>query len=494
MKSLIIMLFSGLVLFNFLPNDNPQIPGYELINSKDLMEHVEFLSSESCAGRLAGSEGFNRATKYASDLFSKFGLIPMGDSSYYQYFNLEYNDITGPCDFNLVENNKIKKEYKIGDDYICRGFTGSGNVRAQVIFCGYGISSPELGYDDYAGADVKNKIVMAFKYNPSWKPDNGSWPDGSPRAKARVAKSKGAKAIIFVSTPNDKNPQKPIASVMSGDGPHLDDFPMIHAEINAADDFLKTSKTSLKDLQTEIDSAKSPVAAVACGTAELNVKAKYFPEQRTQNVVGLLPGNDPKLKNEYIVLGAHIDHVGMQDGKVYFPGANDNASGSAAVMEIAKAFTFGKVQNKRSIIFVLFSAEESGLKGAQFFADHSPVDTSAIAAMINFDCVGHGDSIRIGGGKSAPELYSIAKNNDSEYIHMLISDTWKGGGADAEPFYQKGIPALYFVTTNSYTHLHYWTDKPSTLNKSLFENLTKLGYLTAYDLAMGNYNREELQK
>ena len=121
-----------------------------------------------------------------------------------------------------------------------------------------------------------------------------------------------------------------------------------------------------------------------------------------------------------------------------------------------------------------------------------PLDKTV--AILNMDCIGYGDSIQLGNGKSAPNLWNMAKEIDKNNANFTVQNTWNGGGADASPFHDKGIPALYFVTTNSYEHLHYMTDTPETLNQPLFENITKLAYLTIYNVAMGNYNRETVIK
>jgi Zn-dependent M28 family amino/carboxypeptidase len=152
------------------------------------------------------------------------------------------------------------------------------------------------------------------------------------------------------------------------------------------------------------------------------------------------------------------------------------------------------VTTKRSIIFALFASEEIGLAGSKYFAEHPPVPIDQITAMINLDCIGYGDSIRLGNGKSAPKLWELAKQIDNENFNYTVESTWAGGGADASPFNEKGIPSIYFVTTNSYDHLHYITDTPETLNKSLFEKISRLAYMTAYEVAQNNYHREILVK
>jgi Zn-dependent M28 family amino/carboxypeptidase len=211
------------------------------------------------------------------------------------------------------------------------------------------------------------------------------------------------------------------------------------------------------------------------------------------NVVGMIEGNDPKLKEDFVIVGAHLDHVGSQAG-LLFPGANDNASGSAGVLEIAEAIVKGGVQPKRSVVFVLFASEEQGLNGAKHFVERWKKGYDKIVAMINLDCVGYGDSIQVGNGKSAPKLWEIANEIDETSFNSMVDRTWSGGGADATPFHEKGVPCLYFVTTNSYDHLHLPSDKVEALNPILYEKVVKLAHLTALEIVNGNYQREEVIK
>ncbi len=457
------------------------------ISAESLLTTDIFLSSQELGGRLAGSRGFYKAAKYAAERFKRYGLQALGDGGYFQNFFVEYNDITGPCVFQKIENNRAVKNYKLGKDYVCRGFTGSGDITAPLVFVGYGISEPELGYDDYANIDVKDKIVVAFKYNPKWKPENGVFKNAYPREKSLLARSKGAKAILFVSFPNDKNPQKPIGSVLSGKGEQPEDFPQLHIDLQTAKDFFSNSGYTLKELQTKIDAERKPHSVELKSVARIKVKARYEKHRKTMNVVALLEGADKELKHEYVVIGAHLDHVGMQAREIYFPGANDNASGSSTVLEVAKAFAENNIRPKRSVIFVLFSSEEAGLFGSKFFVEHPPVPLEQIKVMINLDCVAHGDSLKIGGGKSAPELWTLARELDKKYTQITVKQTWSGGGADATPFFEKGIKTLYFVSTNSYTYLHLPQDTPETLNPELFEKQARLAFLLLLNIANNNY-------
>ncbi len=462
--------------------------GLSEINRDDLIKNVRILSSPDFDGRLPGSEGYNKAAQFAADKFFELGLTPAGDDMYFQYLNVEYNKIEAPAVFKTIVNGDTSN-HELGKDFVLRGFTGSGKMNLPVVFCGYGISRPDLYYDDYAGINVKNKIVMVFKQNPKWKNDDKDWGTNYPREKSLVAKKLGARGVLFVSLPNDNKPQPLIASVLHGDGEQPEDFPQLHISLEAANELLKLTGFTISDCQTKIDEKKKPISMNLATRAVVEVNAKYEKYARTMNVVALLEGKDPELKNEFLVIGAHLDHVGSQAG-LLFPGANDNASGSAAVLEIAKAFVKGGVEPKRSVLFVLFASEEQGLFGAKHFVENWTKGYDKIVAMINLDCVGYGDSIQVGNGKSAPRLWEIANQIDETSFNSMVDRTWSGGGADATPFHEKEIPCLYFVTTNSYDHLHLPTDEVSTLNPVLYEKLVRLAHLTALEIANGNYERE----
>lgn len=453
----------------------------ENISGEDIMETVKYLSSKEMNGRLAGSEGYNRSAKWVAEKFERYQLEPAFDKSWFQKFDIEFNEIVN-SKFEIIRDGK-KKRYEPGKDYVCRGMTGSGNFTAPVVFCGYGISIPEQGYDDYKDIDVNNKIVMVFRYNPGWRPESGNWPPAQPRLKSRVAADKGALGIIFVSAPNNKPARTIIGSVAHGEGRQDIDFPQIHIDNPQSDDFFAGSGFNLTEAQRKIDSLRSPFSFELNSKAQILIEANYSANKETMNIAGIKPGNDPDLRNEYVVVGAHLDHVGGQAGKIYFPGANDNASGIAVILKIAKMFNKCNVNTKRSVIFVAFSGEESGLFGSNHFVENTPVRHEDIFAMINFDCVAQGDSIRIGGGKTAPELWDIARYADMNNTNLMSVNTWAGGGADATAFYDKGISTLYYTTTGGYKYLHETGDTPETLNRELFRKITVNALLTTYYIA-----------
>lgn len=489
------MKFIGLtfILFTYflIPSHSQDRNAVLDIKKESLLKTVSILSSKEFDGRLPGSPGYDKAAKFASNKFLEQKLKPFGDVGYFQFFDIEYNKIDTPIVFqSVVDSNVIY--YTLGKDFVLRGFSGSNNLFLPVAFCGYGISRPDLGYDDYQSVNVKNKIVIVFKQNPKWKIDNNDWGTDYPREKSLVAKQKGAKAILFVSLPNDEKPQPLIGSVMHGSGEQPTDFPQLHISLKAANDLLSKVGLTIIECQSKIDERKKPFSFLTRTKAKVITTTYYQKNAKTMNIVAILEGSDPQLKNEYLVIGAHLDHVGSQAG-LLFPGANDNASGSAGVIEIAKAFSSDKYKPKRSIIFVLFAGEEQGLNGSKFFVENLKIPKDKIVAMLNLDCIGYGDSIQVGNGKSSPKLWQIAKEIDEKNFRLMVDDTWSGGGADATPFHEAGIPALYFVSKYSYDHLHLPTDTVETLNPDLFEKIVRLAYLTAKQIADGKYEREKIQ-
>jgi aminopeptidase YwaD len=459
----------------------------EVITPQALMETVEFLASPALEGRLSGSEGYRKAAGWSAARMEALGLEPMGDSDYLQRLRLENNEIEH-CRLELpgFEGEPLVQ----GVDFSCRGFTGSGRIQAPVVFVGYGMSEPERGYDDYADVDVQGRIVLAFKQAPPWSLDEQGWGEAHmPRVKARTAVQHGALGLLMVSRPDVQwNPQ-PIGSVMHGPGDHPRGVPQLEIAPRAASWLIEGLGTDLAGLQARIDQAQAPASQALERQAQVDVRAWYEADAPSANVVGLLRGSDPELRDEVVVLGAHLDHVGQQ-GEVVYPGANDNASGSAGVLAVAEALARSPDPPARSVLFALYAAEESGLLGATHMVEHPPLPLERVVAVLNMDCIGHGSgTLKLGGGEASPRLWALARGLDERGI--TVEDTWYGGGADATPWFEAGLPTLYFATEDSYTHLHQPGDTPDTLDPTLFAEVVRLAGRTTAAVAAGAYVREE---
>lgn len=450
------------------------------VSINNLMNHVKFLCSDEMEGRLPGTPAYEKAANYCVNYFQSIGVKPIMHKSlngYYQNFALETNVIES-CNLALINGKGVKYILKNGSDFSCRGFTGSGKGIADVVFCGYGQAHD--GYNDYRGMDLKGKAVVIFKANPPFDCPDTSWGSFSVRRSVDLAKKQGAVAVIFVSRPNVSNPQKPIGSTSHGEGVQNSDIPQFQLDIPWVDTLLLGTRYPLSRLDNLIANLKMPFSLFTPSKIEYDVKANYTPDAKVYNILGFIEGSDPVLKSEYIIVSAHLDHVGKQGENIY-PGANDNASGSAAVLEIARLISESKIKPARSVVFVLFTSEESGLDGSNFLASNLPFPKEKIAVMFNMDCIAYGDSIQVGNGESHPNLWNRVKEIDSKQSNRMVEKTWKGGGADLSAFHNIGISGLYFVSKNSYTHLHLPSDKPETLNEKLFEDLVRLVYLSVLE-------------
>jgi Zn-dependent M28 family amino/carboxypeptidase len=223
---------------------------------------------------------------------------------------------------------------------------------------------------------------------------------------------------------------------------------------------------------------------------EININAKYRPNATTANVVGVLPGHDDKLKNEYIVVGAHLDHVGIQGNTCLFPGANDNASGVVAVLETARLLTLYAPKdieyNKRSIVFVLFSGGELQNLGSSIFVSNFP-KLRNVECFIGAECIGQGDSIQLLGNKRFPLLWNIAARNDSISTKSLVKGYRTMPKGDAAPFAQIGIPSVVFTGYMGNLNDHVPSDISENIDRELLTKNASLMAELIYELSLGDY-------
>lgn len=462
-------LFLGLIIWNSLK-------GELAISEKALYETVSDLSSEEMDGRMAGTDGYDKAANYVANRMLDIGLQPFVRGDYYQEVITESNTFYGRPMVRIAYGENMQ-ELILGKDYLFRGLSGSGMIdQADMVFCGYGISAPELGYDDYAGIEVENKVVLMVKENPKWEKEGLNLSVFSTRYKAQTAMQKGALAVVYVNSVHQEYIPKPIGSVLDGEGVYTENIPQLHIERALVDTLLKIKGLDLTFCQAKIDSLMQPCSFAMPVLADIHVKTNYVSDALSSNVLGMIEGSDPLLKNEYVVVAAHLDHVGRQADDFFFPGANDNASGVAALLEIAHLMQEGEVSPARSVIFAAFTGEESGLRGAEHFVQHWPLKEKKMVAMLNMDCIAHGDSVIVYGGDRASSLWQKVCLLDENMNKLVVAHTASSDGCDAEPFNRIEVPTLSFVSKYSYTHIHQHTDSISTLNFDLLAYITQLVY------------------
>jgi Zn-dependent M28 family amino/carboxypeptidase len=481
-------------IFNLpsLAQSNPEI------TSGDLKHYISFFASDSLKGRLSGSKELFQAANFIQDEFLKTNEM---DAPFGINFMQEFQFISG---INLSKNNSasfsIKKKetkLKIGKEYITAPFSGKVNIKSNLVFIGYGISAPKLGYDDYDSIDVKGKIVLVLKGNPESDKAKSKFDEySSLRFKTKTAKEKGAAGIIFINSFLPRNNDDKLMPVVYDMAPGIKDIGAIQIKQHVAEVLFKSQNLNLEELQKKINESKTP-SSFELKNLSFSLSTETIEEEKKSvNVAAILKGNDPLLKDEYIVIGAHFDHLGLGevgslyrgDDKQIHNGADDNASGTAGVIELAHKFASIKKELKRSIIFVLFSGEELGLLGSNFFANNSPVPVDKIVTMINMDMIGRLDtakSLIIYGTGTSPLWKEKLNKYNSKYNFKLTFNDEGYGPSDHSSFYGKNVPVLFFFT-GTHSDYHRPTDDIDKINFFGEEKILKYIFDVANDINLEN--------
>jgi len=426
----------------------------------ELKDEIIYLSSDSLKGRLTGSEGDSLAAEYIRAKMISYGMVPVtGDG--FQRFEVTKRLVPGTGNAFTADGKTFRSE----KDFTPMGFTANAGLEAEVAFAGYGfnISNDSVKWSDYNGLDVKGKWVIILRGDP--EPENTRSvyiPFSGDRDKALLAKDLGAAGILMVSGPVFDSEDK-FESLSSSD--YSVDIPVIRIKRELADQILAKSRATVAGLEKKLNETKKPNSFKT--NVSVNGVADIMRENsNTRNVVMMLPGEDETLKDEYIIFGAHFDHLGMGgpgsssravDTIAPHHGADDNASGVALMLELAEKFAGTKGSHGRSIICVAFSGEEMGLLGSKYYAENPGIDLSKVNAMINLDMVGRfqtANAIQIGGAGTAEGLKELIYiTADTTALKLSLSDEGYGP-SDHSSFYGKNIPVLFYSTG---AHLDYHT-------------------------------------
>lgn len=459
---LVIALFSS---FLFAQNKihNP------LITAEEIKANIYYLASNDMKGRFTGSPEERKAGNYIKSEFETYGLKPAFNGNWFQEFPFVEKVELTKANSLTIEINGQKQNLKLSKEFTTVSYSANGKVTGNLVFAGYGISAPKLGYDDYAGLDVQGKIVVVMRYHPEHDSSKSEFDRyASFRNKATIAKEKGAAGIILVNGYAPVNEDDPLMELRYDGAPPMTDILVQNMKRSFVDQLFKSEGLNFADYQKKIDESKKPASFAfknAKATQSTGVKEIV---NKGRNVAGMIEGSDPTLKNEYIVIGAHYDHLGidqlkessMYKGKepMIHHGADDNASGTSGLLEIAEKFGSIKERVKRSIIFVAFSGEELGILGSTYFTNNSPIPLNEIAAMLNMDMVGRlndENSLTIIGTGTSSEWKTLL-NEKNKYGFKLGFNEGGSGGSDHQAFTNKNIPVLFFFTG---THSDY--HKPS---------------------------------
>ncbi len=436
------------------------------ITDEEIKLHINYLASDELKGRDTGSKEILEAAEYIADQFAEYGLKPVFDGDYFQEFPfIKSIELTDNNSLTFTENgNEINP--KLWDDYITVPFSGNADVNAKLVFAGFGISASDLDYDDYAGIDVKDKVVIVFRNTPEPKVPHSEFDSYAPlRKKAFVARDKGAAAIIFINPYNENKTSDDLVEFNFDRGGSITDFAVLSIKRDIIANILSNENVKLKDVYSSIVENKKPSSfELKNSSAKISTEVQEV-EATSWNVGGYLEGNDPNFKNEWLIIGAHFDHLGMGgEGSLYrgkdpqiHNGADDNASGTTGVLELAEKFASVKDQLKRNIVFFTFSGEELGLLGSDYLVNHLPFPVQDAITMINMDMIGRlKDSSLIVYGTGTSLNWKELLNKENIYGFKLTFNDEGYGPSDHSSFYGKKIPVLFFFTG---THEDY--HKPS---------------------------------
>jgi Tol biopolymer transport system component len=453
------------------------------IREADLRGQVEFLAADELEGRMTGTPGAQRAAEFIADELKRIGLKPVGNDWFQAFqFTSGVKVLTNDNRFE-TRIGSTAQTFHVEKDFRPLSFTDNGTVEGSLVFAGYGLVVPgKEGYDSYAGLNVSNKIVLALRYVPEQVESKRRQElnrYAGLRYKAMNARERGAKAILFVTGPNSPNAGELIGltfdSSLAGSG-----ILAMSVSSNVATALLTPGGNSLKDLQTALDS-ENPHAHGSFEIANVTARVSAAVEQIRQtdrNVLGMLPGRLGKS----IVIGAHYDHLGHgetgamgRSGEEHaiHNGADDNASGVAAVMELAAAFARDRNSLERGLVFAFWSGEEIGLIGSSHFVEHPPVPLSNIVAYINFDMVGRLRENKLmvqGLGSSSEWRRLMEKLNIAAGFNLVLQDD-PYLPTDVTAFYPRGVPVLSFFT-GSHDDYHRPTDDPAKIDYNGLERIT----------------------
>jgi hypothetical protein len=462
-------------------------------------EDIRYLASDELEGRGPGTDGLEQAAEYIQSRFQGLGLQAAGeDGSFTRPFEMRIDNKVVPEKTSLLLRGPDRQELtlNLAEDYQALSTGGSGAATAPVVFAGYGITAPKLGYDDYQDADVEGKILLIIRREPQQNNPNSVFdgkkvtPHSYIRSKLRAAKKNGAAGVLLVNDPFTTNAEhEDRLTPPGGFGTSAMGVPFAHITQTIADQMLQTSavKTgeenlaSIEAISERIDEELSPMTQTLDGwTAEL--KFAFEPvKARVTNVAGVIEGEGP-LANETIVIGAHYDHLGYgpfgsrrPNQRAVHNGADDNATGTAAVMELARRFAERERKPARRLVFIAFTGEERGFFGSNYYLDQPLFDLQNTVSMLNFDMIGNlrEDGLLLGGVRTGKQFASLVERV-GEGSELKVKITGQLGGSDHAGFYRKDIPVLFFFT--GMTELYHTPDDD-------FETVNIAGTVRTIDFA-----------
>lgn len=496
--------------------------GQRTIRARNLRTTVAVLTADSLEGRESTYPGQRRAAQYLVSRFQSLGLRPGGDDGYLQALPLKRLQ-PAPRQSAFAYAGRDTTRLRYAADYFCasRRLSGDTTITAPVVFAGYGIDLSQYQYVEYDSLDVRGRWVLLVDGMPEQRtapaPRRRAFEQRSGlNAKYWVAHNHGAAGVLIApdlsraarkaepsSGMSDWASVRPSAThprILAGDAQPDPRMPVLYLTRQAADTLLRSVHLTVRKAQQTIDSLGAPISTALPDTfrADLRVQVEQV---SGQNVVGMLAGRDSSLGQDYLAVTAHYDHLGIRSDGTWYPGADDDASGTAGVLAVARAFVENGTRPRRTVVFALFDGEEAGLLGSHYFTTHPPLPLARCVADINLDMIGRNgpDSVYvIGSDIISRDLDAITRvaawyipNMSLDYRYDSLNDPQRiYYRSDHYSFASHDIPAFTFFS-GFHPDYHQPTDTPDKLWWPKMEKVAQVAYLTAWGTA--NYPRP-LQK
>lgn len=503
-----------IIVFQFfiVPFTFSQEKGLSVINKEDLKRHLTFISSDSIQGRTFGTEvdGLGITAEYLKLNAEKIGLKP-GAENYFQPVNVVSSEPDWDNTFVEIADNNGNVVYH--SDSVIGLFRGGelDELKGKLVFAGFGLHDEKSGYNDFGKIDLKGKIVVYSAGSPESfkKREIFQWNNQMETSKMKTAISVGALGVIVVNSPLDENNNmySRINRWMNGKGYRLGEHDKLIANnfvltTSSFADVLLGEKGRFKKLLSKIAKKSKPNSFLIEGFA-VNVRVKRKTQRiNTKNVIGIVEGSDPKLKNECVVFMAHYDHLGVDESGEVYNGADDNGSGTVTLMEVAKAFISLKQKPKRSIVFLWVTAEEVGMLGSQYYSKNPVFPMEKTVACINIDMDG-----RVFEPRDTVWNKSAKKVKDFDGLYTLSNDIWPElkdinssacktlglipdyslpsnflRSSDHYHFHNNGVPILNYAT-GYHADYHKVGDEVSKINFDKMKRVADLCFLVGYEIA-----------
>ncbi len=515
--------------------------GFDSITANDSYSYLEFLAADELEGRDTATRGLTIARKYIQSLYKTWNVAPAGDP---QGDSRSFGQRIDMVEVGIGEGTRIEVQsgtnvYRFEWQADFGGGMGvevPGVLDAPVVFAGYGLSAPDLDYDDFSGVDVRNKVVVTSFGKPGGDREDSPFNFPENRARfagrytpaetcARLLASKGALALLIVDESvgradnaggyirgsRIRSSGRPlVAPKLSAAIPRV---PVFWISPGVADSLFSQSSKTFAKVKNEIDAQLKPQSMDLPQTSvKLHLDVRRA-NTVSANVLGLIEGSDPQLKDEVVVIGAHLDHVGMNEDGYVFNGADDNGSGSVGVLQVAKAVSRNPIKPKRTLLFAHWTGEEKGLVGSRYFVNYPTLELSKVVACINLDMICKNTSLDT--IRAASVDFEITEEELSQYpdepekllsaytsspspaiarysvdiardhlglIVVPLSSFPMIGNSDHYPFAAKHVPSVFF-NTEGHPDLHQPGDTVEKINAEKMSEIVKLAYLMAFAIA-----------